>query len=191
MEKRWNRIFCAVGLTLAIVVFALPAQSDEHGSASLKPLEETAVAVEETPDETVAVGVTETPEGVVAVAVEETAHGEEVVEIEEVDVEDTAVQMDDMEVFSGFTRPPAMFSHNAHMGKMDEAQCAICHHDELDGDYVEYDGTTCMDCHGESQPMTPELRRKFHSNCTGCHRKLLKEHKETGPVTCGECHKKQ
>ena len=100
------------------------------------------------------------------------------------------------DVFGKLTRAPVPFDHETHADALEEEGCGACHHvyNEDTGtlEYEEGEETTCTDCHGaKKEGSTPGLRQAFHGSCTGCHRALLKEHKSTGPVTCGECHKKK
>jgi len=99
------------------------------------------------------------------------------------------------DVFGKLTRAPVPFDHAAHAEALEDPGCGACHHvyDEDAGalEYVEGEETGCAECHGaKKQGSTPSLRQAFHGNCTGCHREMSKEHRATGPVTCGECHKK-
>ena len=49
----------------------------------------------------------------------------------------------------------------------------------------------CAECHGaKKEGDQPGLREAYHGQCTVCHREMAKEGKESGPRTCGECHKR-
>ncbi len=109
--------------------------------------------------------------------------------------EDTYV-LEYTDVFGKLSRAPVDFDHETHMDALDEEGCGACHHvyDEDSGKLIDADGeeTSCTDCHGAKKDgSTPSLREAFHGNCTGCHRTMAKHHEKTGPVTCGECHKKK
>lgn len=96
------------------------------------------------------------------------------------------------EVFGELQRPPVTFQHGLHMEVLD---CGACHHeyDEDEGALVPVDDpdTGCVECHGaEKEENRPALREAFHGQCTVCHRKTIKKGEDSGPTTCGECHKK-
>jgi hypothetical protein len=99
------------------------------------------------------------------------------------------------EVFGSLSRAPVSFDHSAHMERLEKEGCGACHHvvDKDSGklEYVEGEESTCSECHSaQKNGSTPGLREAFHGKCTGCHRQMSKHHQKTGPVTCGECHKK-
>jgi hypothetical protein len=71
-----------------------------------------------------------------------------------------------------------VFSHVKHAEDY-EIDCASCHHEDMDGGMAR-----CINCH---EPP----KETFHKNCMGCHKALKKEGKETGPVTCKQCHLKE
>lgn len=109
--------------------------------------------------------------------------------------EDTYV-LEYTEVFGKGSRAPVPFPHQGHVDALGEEGCGACHHvyDEDSGklEYVEGEYASCAECHGAAkQGSTPALREALHGNCTGCHRKMIRKHETTGPVTCGECHKKK
>lgn len=108
--------------------------------------------------------------------------------------QDDVIVLEQTDVFGPLSRAPVTFNHEAHVEAMDD-ECGGCHHvyDDDEGKLVPADGdeSTCTDCHGAKKDgSVPALREAYHGNCTGCHRKMAKEHKKTGPVTCGECHTK-
>ncbi len=104
------------------------------------------------------------------------------------------------DVFKRPERPPVVFTHEKHVEALGDESCAKCHHvyDEEKHELVYEEGeeTGCADCHGfKDEKMAdgsikPSLMNAYHINCIKCHRELAKAHKETGPYTCGECHKK-
>ncbi len=89
-------------------------------------------------------------------------------------------------------RPPVAFPHSLHMES--DLECTDCHHryregkNVLDEDTLEEGraGIKCADCHERENRYN--LREAFHLQCMGCHGRLKKEGKETGPRLCGECH---
>jgi formate-dependent nitrite reductase cytochrome c552 subunit len=46
----------------------------------------------------------------------------------------------------------------------------------------------CSACHSPESPRN--LKKAFHDQCMGCHKRYQKENKKTGPQYCGECHVK-
>ncbi len=94
-------------------------------------------------------------------------------------------------------RSPVSFPHGLHMES--DLSCTDCHHwyrsdgkNILDESKLEEGkpGIKCSDCHkrkGRSR-LRYNLREAFHMQCMGCHGKLKKEGKKSGPRLCGECH---
>lgn len=105
------------------------------------------------------------------------------------------ISIDHPDVFTPARRPPVEFPHARHEETLDAQGCGACHHgpDPETGRLVYLDGEeqACKTCHGlDRVDRMPALREAFHRSCTGCHRKMKAENRETGPTTCGECHKK-
>ena len=100
------------------------------------------------------------------------------------------------DVFGSLRRPEVAFSHERHEESLDDGGCASCHHtpDDKTGRlaYIEGDKRSCKECHDVNKvDDIPALREAFHGNCTSCHRKQIKSgNLESGPTTCGGCHKK-
>ena len=100
------------------------------------------------------------------------------------------------DIFGSLRRPAVAFSHERHEEGLDDGGCASCHHtpDDETGRlaYIEGDERSCRECHDLNKvDDIPALREAFHGNCTGCHRKQIKSgNSESGPTTCGGCHKK-
>ena len=96
----------------------------------------------------------------------------------------------DQSAFKDPTRPKALFSHDAHNEKAGIDDCATCHHVYEDGVLQKDDsseGIPCSDCHQPviSTGKEPTLMHAFHKRCNGCHRA-----KKSGPLMCGQCHKR-
>jgi hypothetical protein len=97
-------------------------------------------------------------------------------------------------------RSAVEFSHELHMEEIDVGKindCLDCHHDfnedgenVLDEDLLEEGNEEiyCTSCH---PTMKIDLKKAYHRQCMGCHRKLRKSGDDTGPELCGECHKKK
>ena len=105
------------------------------------------------------------------------------------------IVFDPLKGFGKSNRPGVTFAHNRHV----EAglSCKDCHHvyengkNVLDESKLEEgnQGFRCSACHGPKFRM--DLEQAFHDQCIGCHRKLSKEKKKTGPGFCGQCHVKK
>ena len=100
------------------------------------------------------------------------------------------------DVFGSLRRPEVAFSHEGHEESLEDGGCALCHHtpDDKTGRlaYIEGDERSCKECHDLNKvDDIPALREAFHGNCTSCHRTQIKSGKlNSGPTTCGGCHKK-
>ncbi|MBC2715056.1 MAG: cytochrome c3 family protein [Desulfobacteraceae bacterium] len=107
----------------------------------------------------------------------------------------SAVSQEDIETvddsaFKKLTRPPVSFFHDEHNENANIDECNVCHHMFEDGEKLEYDdsiGMECSACHySEPRETEADLIRSYHLQCSGCHLK-----QKTGPVMCGECHRKK
>ena len=104
------------------------------------------------------------------------------------------ITLNNIEAFKTKERPAVEFPHGIHMeGDLD---CTDCHHNYKDGknilneDDLEEGSSSvkCAGCHAGENENNYNLRQAFHKQCMGCHRKLDKAGKKTGPRLCGECH---
>ena len=89
------------------------------------------------------------------------------------------------------------FSHLAHAEDY-EVACNECHHDYEDGKNVWEEGdpvNKCSECHDPvvSDGNLKKLMLAYHTNCVGCHKKLVKEgtSEEAPYKKCYECHEKK
>ncbi len=93
---------------------------------------------------------------------------------------------------SGFekkTRPKVAFFHDDHNDKAGIDDCTVCHHIYENGEKTEdmSVGMECSECHlSATDAAVPDLIRVYHLQCGGCHMA-----QKAGPMTCGECHRKQ
>ncbi|MEI7437442.1 MAG: cytochrome c3 family protein [bacterium] len=78
-------------------------------------------------------------------------------------------------------RAPVLFWHDKHTAALKEDGCEACH--PRKAGQLEFTFPKQQVNSGRSA-----LMDSFHKACTGCHTKRSDEHKQTGPVTCGECH---
>lgn len=87
-------------------------------------------------------------------------------------------------------RPSVVFRHGAHSQTFD---CTACHHVFQNGQNVwdQTSPTACAECHKpQSKDGSLTLRPSFHKLCMDCHKKVLSQGKQSGPVMCGHCHKR-
>lgn len=94
------------------------------------------------------------------------------------------------DLFPDRQRPISLFSHEEHMAFDTIEDCYVCHHVYEDGQLVEgesSDGIACGECHliDPSPENAVGRLRAYHKRCKGCHESL-----KTGPITCGECHRR-
>jgi len=86
------------------------------------------------------------------------------------------------DVFGELERPPVRFDHDKHTLALEKEGCQPCHRADDQGNFL----FTYLNV--EEQSDSTALMNVFHDECTGCHTSRAQEGKETGPVTCGECH---
>ena len=98
---------------------------------------------------------------------------------------------------------PTNFNHEQHQELF---ECADCHHsrnsDGTKGPYIEGEEQNCVTCHNSKDMADSIVRGENklntlegigHASCVGCHYKILKEGKVSGPTTrsngkCIACH---
>jgi Class III cytochrome C family len=101
---------------------------------------------------------------------------------------------------------PTNFNHERHQELFD---CASCHHgrnsDGSMGPYIEGEEQTCVTCHNSKDMADTIVRGDHklntyegigHASCVGCHYKILKQGKVSGPTKrgngkCIACHPSQ
>ena len=81
-------------------------------------------------------------------------------------------------------RPPVRFDHDRHTEALmsDPKGCRLCHEAD-DSRNLRF---TFLKEWDDTKPR--RLMDSFHEKCVGCHTERTKQGKESGPVTCGECH---
>jgi len=123
------------------------------------------------------------------------------------DAQPEDILLDDQAVFTNRSRPAVDFPHLLHF---DDAgiECSDCHHRFKGGENIvdeseleeDGEGIKCSACHKNEtgfrfkpdlDPTKRNLQQAYHRMCTGCHRQVSKDKKQSGPVTCGECHPKK
>lgn len=87
-------------------------------------------------------------------------------------------------------RPAVKFNHEKHQEVVSE--CTRCHHD-----YDNYmnnvggEGQACSECHGKTGGDNGvTLVNAFHLQCKTCHKALIARGRNSGPVMCGQCHRR-
>ncbi|MCU0822764.1 MAG: cytochrome c family protein [Spirochaetes bacterium] len=104
------------------------------------------------------------------------------------------ILIDNAGAFGGSQRPAVKFPHGTHIAG--GLECKACHHkysegkNMLDESALETgnNGIKCAACHNYQTEVN--LMRAFHKQCTGCHGRIEKSGRKSGPRLCGGCHKK-
>jgi hypothetical protein len=83
-------------------------------------------------------------------------------------------------------RASVQFPHDLHTDAMTEREedCTLCHVVQDDG-YLSATYKPLLDA-GEEEAMD-----LYHENCIGCHQEIAGEGAASGPVACGDCHRRQ
>ncbi len=90
-------------------------------------------------------------------------------------------------------KPGVGFSHKKHSVDY-KISCTECHHNYKDGKNVWKEGDKvekCITCHDmkKKKGKAPKYKIAMHKDCQGCHKKLKKAKKPTGPSKkCNQCH---
>ena len=93
------------------------------------------------------------------------------------------IELDFPETAGAMQRPPVEFNHAAHTEALKTDGCEACH---------------TVDDAGFNSGLTAiagledrnELTDAYHNACIGCHERRGKAGAASGPVTCGDCHRK-
>jgi len=84
---------------------------------------------------------------------------------------------------NGLTRPEVNFDHEKHSRALGETSCRTCHADNQ--------GKGLIFTFPKNLPETDDeeiLMNAWHNACIACHNERSLEDKQTGPITCGQCH---
>jgi hypothetical protein len=82
-------------------------------------------------------------------------------------------------------KAPVPFPHKLHGDKFG---CKECHHKWKGGDV---EPEKCTKCHtNKKEGKKLKAKNAYHKKCKGCHKKMKKAGKKTGPTSCKGCHKK-
>ncbi len=88
-------------------------------------------------------------------------------------------------------RSPVRFAHEEHA---ENIGCNACHHDyDIYGvNSNEDEEQRCAECHTKKAGTNPiPLMRAFHLQCKNCHQNLVDKGQASGPLMCGQCHRKE
>ncbi len=107
-----------------------------------------------------------------------------------------SIVINNVEVYGTKNRPAVAFPHLLHM---ESIACTDCHHwyaangkNMLDESKLEEGkpGIKCRDCHWKQgrREVRYSLMEAYHLQCMGCHGRMKRDGKKTGPRLCGECH---
>ena len=103
-------------------------------------------------------------------------------ENETIKLKERPIYLSVSDLFKDIERPPVQFYHGKHADALKQKGCNVCHPADQEGNLV-YTYPKVRD-----KKSKKSLMNSYHDDCIGCHKKLAKEGKKTGPVTCGECH---
>ena len=113
--------------------------------------------------------------------VESTLHAEEVAPVKP----ENRISIAHTEIFGSLERPPVIFDHKKHVEAFKEKGCEECHP-------VNEDRKLLFDFPKEVEGKDKDsVMNAYHDECIECHKEQARAEKETGPVTCAECHAKE
>lgn len=90
------------------------------------------------------------------------------------------------EIFEELERPQVIFDHNKHVKALKEEGCETCHPLNKEKGLIFFEFPKKVDKKDKDSVMNA-----YHDECIGCHKKKSREGKKAGPITCGDCHKKE
>jgi hypothetical protein len=95
------------------------------------------------------------------------------------------IDVSQMTLLGEFDRAPVQFPHDLHTAVMAEREedCTLCHVVEDKG----YLSTTYKPLVDATEQQTMDL---YHENCISCHEEIASEGSKSGPVACGDCHRR-
>ena len=95
------------------------------------------------------------------------------------------VLIDSMKVFGDLERPAVLFLHDRHTEALAKQgkDCSVCHLQDQDKPVWKYKRLQDTD-----KKTVTEI---YHTNCIACHKETTAAGAKSGPVTCGECHRKE
>jgi len=89
------------------------------------------------------------------------------------------------EIFGVLERPPVIFNHSKHVETLQEERqgCETCHPYDKEKNLIFFDFPKKVVGKDKDAVMNG-----YHTECIGCHTQRFREEKETGPITCMDCH---
>jgi hypothetical protein len=97
-----------------------------------------------------------------------------------------------VELFGPLERPQVIFDHKKHAealkkeGKKEGETCDTCHPLDKEKNLILFDFPKKV-----KKKDKDLVRNAYHGECISCHKEKLREKKKSGPVICGDCHKKE
>jgi hypothetical protein len=110
------------------------------------------------------------------------AHSEEVIQTADKELPPRFISIP--ENITSLDRAPVNFFHDRHTKALENEKegCELCHMKGIDNIFDFTYPAKKDDASKEA------FTNSFHDECIGCHTTRNEEDKETGPITCGECH---
>ncbi len=95
------------------------------------------------------------------------------------------ITIDTLAVFGDLERPPVVFLHDLHTNALEEKSkdCMTCHLSE--------NGRLSTRFKRLKDAGKQEVMDIYHANCIECHTEISAAKEKSGPVVCGECHRKK
>ncbi len=110
------------------------------------------------------------------------------------------ITIDTLKIFGDIERPEVVFLHDLHTDALEKKKkdCSTCH---LSGSNYEVIPDTLKTAVKNIDQLSPKFKRLkdisrkevmdiYHNNCIECHTNMSAEGDKSGPVACGDCHKK-
>ncbi len=93
------------------------------------------------------------------------------------------IVIDGMQEFGHIDRPAVLFPHDLHTEALakEDKSCEVCHIRQENGKYAPLFKRTAVGSYQSDMDV-------YHDGCIDCH--TVTENENTGPVTCGECHRR-
>ncbi len=100
------------------------------------------------------------------------------------------ITIDAMKVFGDLERPAVSFLHDRHTEALSPKgqDCSVCHLKETDSRGQERLSIKFKRLQDTDRN---EVMSIYHNNCIQCHTDVASEGEKSGPLTCGECHRKK
>jgi hypothetical protein len=96
------------------------------------------------------------------------------------------IEIDSLKIFGKLERPTVTYLHNVHTDAVEKKgkDCTVCHlmdteNNRLSSKYMRLEDTN-----------KKQVMDIYHTNCIECHNTTRKAGEKSGPVECGNCHRK-